>query len=349
MTNPLPWYMGTNGTGAVGSPTVNLGALQNKGWSFTLNTTNISNKNFKWESSLNLSVFKTTIKQFYSDAAFVNRTSWWLNDWTQRSAVGQAPWLFRGYIEEGIFTSVAQINKSAVPVDNNGTRLPTDQANGIWVGDVKYKDISGPNGIPDGKIDSYDETNIGNPWPKMFGGFTNTFSYKGFDLSVLLTGTYGNEIYNYLAQVNSNPNNINLSRNLLLNAMNYAKPMVNEQGEPSLSNPATNVPRFSYGPNNNNGRITNKWVEDGSFIRLKNVSLSYSLPSGLMAKQKLVKGIRITIGAQNIATITRYTGFDPEVGAYVGRDASAGNQAIGLDFGRYPLTPVYTLNLNVNF
>ena len=349
MTNPLPWYMGTNGTGAVGSPTVNLGALQNKGWSFTLNTTNISNKNFKWESSLNLSVFKTKIMQFYSDAAFVNRTSWWLNNWTQRSAVGQAPWMFRGYIEEGIFTSVDQINKSAVPVDNNGVRIPTDQANGIWVGDVKYKDISGPKGVPDGKIDSYDETNIGNPWPKMFGGFTNTFSYKGIDLSILLTGTYGNEIYNYLAQVNSNPNNINISRNLLLDAMNYAKPMVNAQGQPALSNPTTNVPRFSYGPNNNNGRITSKWVENGSFIRLKNISLSYSLPAGLMAKQKLIKGVRITVGAQNIATITSYTGFDPEVGAYVGRDASSGNQAIGLDFGRYPLTPVYTLNLNVNF
>lgn len=349
MTNPLPWYMGTNGTGAVSSPTVNVGALQNKGWSFTLNTTNIVKKNFKWESSFNLSAFKTKIMSFYSDAAFVSRTSWWLNGWTQRSAVGQAPWMFRGYIEEGIFTSVAQINKSAVPVDNNGTRLPTDQQNGVWVGDVKYKDISGPNGVPDGKIDSYDETNIGNPWPKMFGGFTNTFSYKSFDLSILLIGTYGNDIYNYLAQVNSNPNNINISRNLLLNAMNYAKPMVNAQGEPALSNPTTNVPRFSYGPNNNNGRITNKWVEDGSFIKLKNISLSYSLPANLMNRQKLVKGVRLTIGAQNIATLTRYTGFDPEVGAYVGRDASSSNQAIGLDYGRYPLTPVYTFNLNVNF
>ncbi|MEO5893647.1 MAG: TonB-dependent receptor [Ferruginibacter sp.] len=348
MTNPLPWYMGTNGTGAVGSPTVNLGSLQNKGWGFTLNTTNIVSKDFKWESSLNLSAFKTKILKFYSDNAFVNHTSWWLSDWTQQAAVGQAPWLFRGYIEEGLFQSIEEISKSAVPVDNNGNRLPTEQANGIWVGDVKFKDISGPNGVPDGIINTYDETNIGNPWPKLFGGFTNTFSYKGFDLSVLITATSGNDIYNYLAKVNTNPNNINVSRNLLIHAMDYARP-VTTGGETVLENPNTDVARISYGPNGNYTRPTNKWVEDGSFIRLKNVSLSYNVPANFLSKQKLVKGIRLTVGAQNLGTITGYSGFDPEVGAYVGRDAGADNQAIGLDFGRYPLTPIYTFNLGVNF
>ncbi|MFT3935432.1 MAG: TonB-dependent receptor [Chitinophagaceae bacterium] len=349
MDNPLPWYMGTNGTGAVGSPTVNLGSLQNKGWGFTLITTNVSNKNFKWESNLNISAFKTTIKKFYSDAAFVSRTSWWLDDWTQRSAVGQAPWLFRGYIEEGLFQSIDEINKSAVPVDNNGNRLSTEQANGIWVGDVKFKDISGPNGKPDGKIDTYDETYIGNPWPKMFAGFSNSFSYKNFDLSILITGTFGNDIYNYLAKRNTNPNNINLSRNLLIGAMDYAKPTTDARGKVALSNPNTEVARISYGPNGNYTRPTNKWVEDGTFVRIKNISLSYNFPASVLNKQKVIRGVRITIGAQNVATFTKYTGFDPEVGAYVGRDASAGNQAIGLDFGRYPLTPVYTCNLNVNF
>jgi TonB-dependent starch-binding outer membrane protein SusC len=349
MDNPLPWYMGTNGTGAVGSPTVNLGSLQNKGWGFTLNTTNVANKNFRWESNLNISVFKTTIKKFYSDAAFVSRTSWWLDDWTQRSAVGEAPWLFRGYIEEGLFQSIDEINKSAVPVDNNGKRLPTEQGNGIWVGDVKFKDISGPKGVPDGIIDTYDETNIGNPWPKMFAGFTNTFSYKNFDLSILLTGTFGNDIYNYLAKRNTNPNNINLSRNLLIGAMDYAKPVIDAQGKIVLSNPNTDVARISYGPNGNYTRPTSKWVEDGSFVRVKNISLSYNVPGGFLGRQKLVKGLRATVGAQNVLTFTKYTGFDPEVGSYVGRDASASNQAIGLDFGRYPLTPVYTFNLNVNF
>ncbi|MFT3702560.1 MAG: TonB-dependent receptor [Agriterribacter sp.] len=348
LSNPLPWYMGTNGTGAVGSPQVNIGSLQNKGWGVTINTTNISNKNFKWETNLNVSAFKTKILKFNSDAAHIDRTSWWLNNWTQRSVVGEAPWLFRGYIEEGLFTSVEEIEKSPVPVDNNGNRLPVDQANGLWVGDVKFKDISGPNGVPDGKIDVNDQTFIGNPWPKLYAGFTNTFSFRGFDFSVLVTGTYGNDIYNYLARVNSNPNNINLSRNLLIGAMQYAKP-ITKDGIAMLENPGTTVPRISYGPNGNYTNITNKWVEDGSFIRIKNISLSYNLPESILSKQTFVKGARLSVSAQNFATITKYKGFDPEVGAYVGRDAGADNQAIGLDYGRYPLTPIYSFSIGVNF
>ncbi len=349
MTNPLPWYQGTNGVGAVGAPTVNLGSLQNKGWGVSVNTVNVNKKTFKWESNFNISAFEAIIKSFYSDKAFVDRNSWWLENWTQRSAVGKSPWLFRGYIEEGLFQSIDEITKSAVPVDNNGQRLPINQQTGLWVGDVKYKDISGPAGVPDGKIDTYDETYIGNPWPKMYGGFTNTFTYKGFDISVLFTGSFGNDIYNHLAKVNTNANNINISRNLLLTAMDYAKPGLNAQGNPVLTNPGTNVPRLSYGPNGNYTRPTNKWVEDGSYVRLKNVSISYNVSQKLLAKQKIVKGARLTIGAQNLLTFTKYSGYDPEVGAYVGRDASAGNQAIGLDFGRYPLTPIYTFNLGVNF
>ena len=348
MGNPEPEYMGTSGNGGASAPVVNIGAMENKGWSFTLITTNISTKNFRWESNFNISGFKTKITKFYSDAATVNRTSWWMNNWTQQSAVGEAPWLFLGYKQAGIFKSVAEIDQSAVPVDNTGTRLPTNIDN-IWVGDIKYQDISGPLGVPDGIIDVHDQTYIGNPWPKFFGGFTNTFSYKGIELSILLTFTYGNDIYNYLAMVNSNPSNINLSRNLLVSAGNYAKLITNPDGTVALENPETDLPRISYGPNGNWARFTDRWVEDGSFIKVKNISLSYNFPSSLVSKQNLIKDGKIMFSAQNLATITHYKGYDPEVGAYVGRDASSGNQATGLDFGRYPLTPVYTFNLLLNF
>lgn len=343
MPQSLPWYMGTNGVGSVSPPTVNAGSLKTKGWSFTLNTTNIANKNFHWESNLNFSHFKTIIVSLNSDNAFFERTSWWLNNWTQRSAVGNQPWLFRGYVVDGIFKSLEEIKKSPVPVDNNGNRLIIDQQNGLWVGDMKLKDING-----DGKIDVNDMTYIGNPWPKLFGGFTNSFAYKGFDLSILITATLGNDVYNYLAAVNSNPNNINLSRNLMIHAKDYAKVTV-ENGQAILSNPETDMPRISYGPNGNYARITNRYVEDGSFVRVKNITLSYNLPTSMLTHVKALKGIRASIGAQNIATWTHYTGFDPEVGSYVGRDASSSNQAIGLDYGRYPLTPMYTLTLGVNF
>lgn len=344
----LPWYMGTNNSpGSVGAPLVNAGSLKTKGWNLTFQTTNINNKNFRWETNLNLSHFRTRITSLNSDNAFIDRTSWWMNNWTQRSAIGYEPWLFRGYIVDGIFQSVDEITKSAVPVDNNGNRRPTDPATGIWVGDVKYRDING-----DKKIDVNDITNIGNPWPTLTGGFSNNFTFKGFELGILFTASVGNDIYNYIAAEASNPNNINLSRNLLIDAMDYARVTTNGSGLPVLENPNTNIPRMSNNQianDNNYGRISTRFVEDGSYLRLKNVSLSYNLPSRLIGYQKVIKGLRATIGAQNIATITGYKGYDPEIGAYVGQGSSAQNQAIGIDFGRYPLTPMYTATISVNF
>lgn len=349
MDASFPWYMGTSGTGAVRPPTINAGNLQTNGWSFAINTINVNGKDFKWETNLNLSSFKSVIKSLNTENAFFERQSWWLNQqdpWTQRSAIGLQPWLFRGYVTEGIFTSVEEIAKSAVPVDNNGQRRPTQQNGGIWLGDIRYKDMNS-----DGKIDVNDKMYIGNPWPKLFGGITNTFAYKGFDLSVLITGTYGNDIYNFIAWENSNPNNINLGRNMLISALDYAKVSVDASGKPTVLNPGTKVPRIISGADVNGtyARITDKYVEDGSYLRLKNVSFSYNIPTSLLNKTSVIKGARATVGAQNLITLTHYTGFDPEVGAYVGRDASTASQAIGLDYGRYPLTPIYTFSLNVNF
>lgn len=349
MDNPLPIYMGTSGQGSVGNPRVNIGEMQTKGWGVTVNTINVSNRNFKWESNLNLSSFETEIKKFYSDAAVVDRTSTWYDSysqsWTQRSAVGKQPWLFRGYIAEGLFKSIEEINASAVRVDNNGNRIRTDPT-GVWIGDVKYKDING-----DGKIDFRDETYIGNPWPKLFGGFTNSISYKGLDVSVLVTGTFGNDIYNMLSMVNMKATRFYTSRNLMVGVMDYAR-LGMDNGKPVVLNPETNVPRLtgSQIPNDNNlNVVSSRFVEDGSFVRLKNVSLSYNIPTSIISRQKMVRGVRATLGAQNLVTITNYSGYDPEVGASVGGPVNAGNQAIGLDYGRYPLTPIYSFSLNINF
>jgi len=343
MQAALPSFMGTQGNGGPSAPTVNLGSMQNNGWAINLITTNINTKSFKWESSFNISGFKTKILKFNNDAASVDRTSWWMGSWTQRSSVGQAPWLFLGYKTEGIFQSVDEINNSAVPVDAKGVRLATDPAN-VWVGDVKYKDMNG-----DHIIDVKDLTTIGNPWPLFFGGFTNTFSYKGFELSVLLTYSYGNDIYNYVKMTDSNPQQINLGRNLLNSASGYSKLTTDANGVTSITNPSSNLPRISYSNNGNWTRFSDRWVEDGSYIKLKNISLAYNIPTRLIAKQSFIKDVRLMLSAQNLFTLTHYTGYDPEVGAYVGNNSGADNQAIGVDNGRYPLTPVYTFNITVNF
>jgi hypothetical protein len=195
-------------------------------------------------------------------------------------------------------------------------------------------------------------TNIGNPWPKLTMGFTNTLSYKNFDLSILITGTYGNDIYNYIAFATSNPNNINLSRNLMQGEMNYAKITTDASGNPIVSNSNTSVPRLTssqIASDNNYGKNSSLYVEDGSYLKLKNVSLSYSIPTKVLNYSRVIKGLKATIGAQNLYTLTHYKGYDPEVGAYVGMGSSNSNQAIGIDFGRYPLTRMYTATVSVNF
>jgi len=344
LPSSLPWYMGTNGNGSIAPPTINAGSLQNKGWSLSLNTINIDNGNLKWESNFNISHFKTTIKDLNNPTGIMDRVNWWMNNWTQRSIIGESPWLFYGYVEEGIFQSVEELENSALPADNNGVEYDIAE-NSIWVGDVKYKDING-----DGIITGEDQTFIGNPWPKYFAGFTNSVSYKGFDLSVMITSTIGNDVYNYLRNENSNPNNINLGRNMFVGAFDYAKLTTDAEGNTILANPGTNVARISSSSRNNNfGRHTDKYVEDGSFVRLKNVTLSYNLPATLMARQKFIKGARFGVSAQNIWTITGYSGYDPEVGSYVGANASANNASIGVDYGRYPLTPVYSFNIGIDF
>jgi TonB-linked SusC/RagA family outer membrane protein len=345
----LPYYMGTNGTGAAGAPMVNLGSMQNNGWGLTVNFVNVDTKDFKWESNFNISGFKTKITKLNTDNAHMDRTSWWMNDWTQRAVVGESPWLFLGYKTAGIFQSEEEINNSAVPADNNGVKYPTNASN-IWVGDVKYVDVSGPNGTPDGVINVYDRTTIGNPWPKLFGGFSNTFSYKGFDLSVLLTFSYGNDIYNYTKMINSNAAQINLGRNVLASAGDYAHLATDKAGLTYITNAGATLPRITNSNINGNwSKFSDMWVEDGSYIKVKNISLAYNVPNSLIKKQSFVTGVRVMLSAQNLFTLTHYTGYDPEVGAYVGKDASASNQAIGMDNGRYPLTRMYSFNIAVNF
>jgi hypothetical protein len=347
MRASLPWYQGTGGSpGSLTPPYYNIGSLETKVWNLSINSVNMTTKNFRWESNFNISHFKTVVTGLTSDNSVVDRVSWWMANWTQRAAVGYQPWLFRGYIQDGVFQSEEEVNNSAVPVDGSGNRWPTNQQTGIYVGDAKYRDING-----DGKITVDDQTYIGNPWPKFTLGFTNSFSYKNFDLSILITGVTGNDVYNYIAFEASNPNNINLSRNLLIKAMEYAK-LTTVGGKPGLSNPGTTVPRMSNNQvanDNNYGKATTRFVEDGSYLRLKNVSLSYNVPNNILGRTKVIKGLKATISGQNLYTLTHYTGYDPEVGAYVGQGSGSGNQAIGIDFGRYPLTRMFTATVSVNF
>ncbi len=352
LQSTLPWYMGTTGASSIGAPVVNIGSLQNKGWSVSINADIISSGALRWKTNLNVSSFKPVVTALATQSGQIFRTlgqpKGGNNAFFEQTVAGQAPWQFFGNVQQGVFRNLDDLNNSPKPVNNDGSPIAIG-VNGLYVGDAKFKDVNG-----DGRIDAMDKTSIGNPWPSWFGGFTNNFSYKGFELSVLITFSYGNQIYNLTRDEATTPYNVNLGRNMFASTLDFARIGTDTEGNPVVTNPNTVVPRINNDPsiNGNFSRYTSAYVEDGSYARLKNVTLSYSLPATIISKQKIVQAVRFAVSAQNLATITNYKGYDPEVGSYVGPSYAGdviSSSVIGVDYGRYPLTRVYSFSISVDF
>jgi len=165
-------------------------------------------------------------------------------------------------------------------------------------------------------------TVIGNPNPKFTFSLNNTFTYKNFDLTIFLQGSYGNDIFNVNRMDTEGMSVINNQSISVLNRWN---------GEGT----SNTMPRAIFGDPNQNGRVSDRFVEDGSYVKLKNVNLSYSLPKGVFGEN--VRSVKVFISGQNLVTWTDYTGFDPEVSVN------------GVDIGTYPVTRTVSLGLNVGF
>jgi TonB-dependent starch-binding outer membrane protein SusC len=317
-------------------PTTNVGSMQSKGFGVTVNTTNIQNKDLTWKTGLNFSVDRNKITKLVTPINPVYGSAYFLSE------AGQPVSMITGYTAEGLFKNYQDITTHAIQT-SNGTM--TVGPGGTWAGDIKFKDISGPAGKPDGIIDQNDRHILGNPWPKFTFGFNNSFSYKRFDLNIFVIGSIGNDVVNY-SRYQSEIGNGTYG-NYLKSVANFARPssyLQKDSGTVTLLNPGYQIPRIAPGDPNGNNRI-NQWdIESGSYVRIKNVSLSYSLPNRLISKAG-IKGIRMAVNVQNLLTITKYKGYDPEVGMI----NYGGPLIVGLDAGRYPNVRMYTFNVVADF
>lgn len=351
----LPSYMGTSGNGssALAAPKGNYGSIENTGVEISLSTHPIIGT-FEWDSDFQISFNKNKLKSLSgtSNAQIVGYGQW--TDVISVSSVGESLYNFYGYVCDGVYESLEDLQTSPKP-----EKYPSDgvfnRTNTVWVGDIKYKDISGPDGVPDGVINDYDKTNIGSPMPDFTFGWTNNFRYKNFDLSIFINGSYGNKVYNYTGRMLTHMNSAWTNQLNVVNERAILEPIdpnkvytdgsywYDDITNVKVANPGASIPRATINDPNDNDRHSDRYIEDGSYIRLKNISLGYTFPKKSIEKLGLTN-LRVYANVQNLLTITGYDGYDPEIGA-----STQSSNVYGLDNGRYPSPTVYSFGLNISF
>ncbi|WP_345159562.1 TonB-dependent receptor [Flavobacterium ginsengisoli] len=298
---------------------LNTGEIQTKGVELTLNTRNIVTDNFTWDSTIIFSKYNNELTSFQgAGKSLLGKVQFDLYTVT-RTTEGQPVGQFYGYVTDGIFKNAAEL--AAGPIQETGT----------GIGDIRFKDLNN-----DGKIDAKDQTSIGSAIPDFTYSFTNNFKYKNISLSIALTGSQGNEIYNFTRHYTDGiyPGFGDRFANVSTRALNAFEPGVNEN---------TNEPRITLNDPNGNGRISNRFVEDGSYLRIQNVSLSYDLPSKIFEKS-IISKVRLYVNVQNLYTWTKYSGFDPALG-----NLDQNITLSGIDLGRYPVPRITSMGLNLEF
>ncbi|HET6539324.1 MAG TPA: TonB-dependent receptor [Chryseolinea sp.] len=335
--NPPGYILGS----MINPPYSNYGKIENKGLEITVSSRNVQGEKFSWRTDLNYSVNRNKITAI--DRPQIRNLYWYAGFQTvTRTTINNPIGQFYGYQTEGIFVDRADIEGHAVQVGTGETSL-IHQRDGVWLGDLKFKDQNGDN-----RIDEKDQVAIGNPNPKFSFGFNNSFSYGNLTLDINIIGVYGFDVFNYQRSRNQGMNSLN--DNQLSTVANRAQfEMIDPAGSAEsidnyvLLNPNATIPRFSQLNVNANGRMSDMWIEDGSYARIQNISLSYMLPKPLISKIKMSRA-RVYVNVQNAYTFTNYSGYDAEIGAF---NQSALMQNI--DMGRIPAPRIYTAGLEIGF
>lgn len=278
---------------------VNGGKIENKGWEFNFYQRIFDRQNFKWDLSINLSHWKNKVLNLngkeiitpFRGGEFITRESTSINS-------------FYGYSFEGVYSSYEEAQESGL-VNEKGVPY--------GAGDSKYKDISGPEGIPDGVINYYDKTVIGSVDPDYFGALINSLKYKRWYLNIMIQFVYGNEIFNYLRYQNERMTDL---------SNQSTKTLKRWQREGDI----TDVPRALWNDPMGNSSFSSRWIEDGSVLRVKTITLGYSIPTQFL----IFRNADFFVTATNLFSIDKYLGYDPEF------SYSYSNMEQGLDYGLMP-------------
>ena len=312
----------------------NIGTMDNKGWEFALNYSHAASTDFHYDLGLTLSFTKNTLTSLTSGTTYVQNygglslAASSSGDWDSftRTYIGQPVGEFYGYKAIGIIQTQAQLDALNAKAGGQYHLATT------VVGDRMYQDTNG-----DGKITADDQISLGSPQPKFFGGFTLGANYKQWDFNAYFYGVYGNKLLNY-AESNLESFSARGSQSVENVSVQYY------ENAWTPSNPSNRYTRIE--PNDaNHGNLVpqSTWIENGSFLKLKTLTVGYTLPTDLAKKLTLSK-IRIYVASQNLFTITKYTGLDPEIGVQNGNATQN-----GVDNGTYPSSRYFTIGLNVGF
>lgn len=322
---------------------VNAGETKNVGIDLTVNTQNIITKDFSWNTTLTFSHNKNTVEALTGEEVQLFEGKFGYNQNTHRLAVGEPIGQFYGFITDGLYqvddfdydpaTKTYTLKDGVACYGNRNTVQP---------GDWKFRNMDG-NDV----IDENDKTVIGNASPKFYGGLNNNFAYKGFDLSIFFTFSYGNEVLNATKLVTSKVGRENYNALDVMNSHNRWM-TINDRGERATDpaelaamNQGKSV--ASWHDNQEGNKYIHSWaVEDASFLRLSNVTLGYTFPKQLIRKIKL-SNLRVYATGNNLFTWTPYTGFDPEV------SNMRSPLTPGVDFGSYPRSRSFIFGVNIAF
>ncbi|WP_199119426.1 TonB-dependent receptor [Pedobacter sp. ASV28] len=298
---------------------VNSGSIENKGLEITLNGVVAKAKDFEWNTNFNISFNRNKILSLGPDVT---------EQYARNISTGDAPFIQKvgkpigalyGYVEDGYYDNEAEVrNDPAYTNQGNAIILRT-------IGEIKYKNLDNDPT----SISQSDRTFIGDVNPDYTFGFTNNFKYKKFDLSIFVNGVQGNDIINMNTRFNANlGTNKNITQEMADGAWT--------QGQDNSNATGPKIMRQFF----RNMFFTRRFIEDGSFVRIKNVTLGYDVP----IKSTIISKMRVAVGVNNLFTFTNYSGYDPEVNSYGDNPA-----LFGVDLGGFPNSRTYNFSLRCNF